>query len=344
MEKLIQLFSKNLVSESMKVVYEREFKGPEENRNIEIPMQRNKQMEVVRIWFSGPGNNAPQWGYLRYDKRISISRMFHFEIYWLVCDAWHMEDFVNQLYRRCLNFSLRIVQIPEFFCTSNLCVHPYRAQPYIPFVPNESFRMVGSLYPSPISLFENLFIKLNVNSWIKDDPQVTDWKPLGISSSSSEGKSNLTESLKNADASLPKPPGGGLSSLESKKKNLPDIKISTYKRNPQSKTETATNLLHNAYYGRIFSQPPPTSKNPPDRQYMHRNGFAALRIGSEGIVWLLNTSARVNDINISADEKKLCVSRSLEKLTNKLAAFSVSYDIMIDIIEEIIKAKTSSNY
>ena len=64
--------------------------------------------------------------------------VYHVEVHWLTADSHVVDDFVNQLFRRAAQWGLRMVQIPEFFCTENLQVHPYRAQPYlgIPPCPN----------------------------------------------------------------------------------------------------------------------------------------------------------------------------------------------------------------
>jgi hypothetical protein len=103
----------------------------------------------VKFWLRRPSTNgsgsgsgsggadnhdSPQWAYLRCEDTYSMRKVFHLEIYWIVCIASLMDDFVNMLFRRCGSWGLRLIQIPEFFCVANLQMHPFRGNPQI-FVP-----------------------------------------------------------------------------------------------------------------------------------------------------------------------------------------------------------------
>ena len=96
-----------------------------------------------------------------------------------------------------------------------------------------------------------------------------------------------------------------------------------------------------------------------DRQYMHRLGFACVRVHLEmGFVWLLNSAPRISDINWSTEEKKgmlrhlyfscayvyfyleskfhIIVGKAMEKLHNLVSftnSVSVCYDIALEIVE-----------
>ena len=81
---------------------------------------------------------VPKWAFFKFSPTASVDFVYHIEIHWLTADSHVIDDFVNQLFRRAAQWGLRMVQVPEFFCTENLQVHPYRAQPYlgIPPCPN----------------------------------------------------------------------------------------------------------------------------------------------------------------------------------------------------------------
>merc|ERR1711907_896773 len=71
-----------------------------------------------------------------------------------------------------------------------------------------------------------------------------------------------------------------------------------------------------------------------DRQYMHRIGFACVRVHLEmGFVWLLNSTPRISDINWSTEEKK---GKAMEKLHNLISFTNIAslcYDIVLEISE-----------
>ena len=44
--------------------------------------------------------------------------------------------------------------------------------------------------------------------------------------------------------------------------------------------------------------------SPQDRQYMHRQGIACVRVGAFGFVWLLNSGTRVSVVNSAGQERQ----------------------------------------
>ena len=131
--------------------------------------------------------------------------MYHLDVRWIACDSWLMDEFVNILFRKCASLGIRIVQTSEFFCTANLHLHPFRAQPYIPLHMPETMHKVNirrpssSLsqitatttatdddnnvtYPDIVKLAERFYFQANVADWIVDNDQKTDWKALGLES------------------------------------------------------------------------------------------------------------------------------------------------------------------
>jgi hypothetical protein len=318
--------------EVIKISYEKDSKASEDvNRNLSD--NPRKQTDSVKLWFSGPVNDQPKWSYLRYDKKASMTKMFHFELHWFVCDAWLMEDFVNYLYRRCSSFGLRIVQVPESFYTPNLRIHPFRAQLYVPILTNEKLKSIVSLYPtrSPVTVMENLFIRSESEKWIRDDPQYTDWKTIDAPAvlPVEHGKSQLSDMLSDLGH---KPTGNSLTlQSTSSRRSLPDIKLSAVRRNTSNHQEQ--NVMK-SYYGKIGIVTTTSAKSTPSRQYMHRNGFAALRVGTEGVVWLLNTSAKVNDINTPIEEKRTIALSAYKQFSERCMITSLCVEITIEIIEE----------
>jgi hypothetical protein len=109
-------------------------------------------------------------------------------------DSWTIDDFVTLFFRRCSKLGLKLVQIPEYFCGSNLQVHPYRAQPYIPpALPDAQMKDLvrrvssdaGSSFSEAASDFldpklRSLYLEKCVlfdrpQEWLRDDDRRTDW-------------------------------------------------------------------------------------------------------------------------------------------------------------------------
>lgn len=78
-----------------------------------------------------------------------------------------------------------------------------------------------------------------------------------------------------------------------------------------------------------------------DRQYMHRMGFASVRIAARGFIWLLNSTPKVSDINLSNDEKRGKAMDKLGDLANLCGSISVVYDVLLCIIEEALDRTNS---
>ena len=79
----------------------------------------------------------------------------------------------------------------------------------------------------------------------------------------------------------------------------------------------------------------------PDRQYMHRCGFAAVRVAKNGFVWLLNGGPRVNEI--SNEEKKYDLNKSFSEFNEKCSLISYCYELVIETIENSFKIVGNSN-
>ena len=56
-----------------------------------------------------------------------------------------------------------------------------------------------------------------------------------------------------------------------------------------------------------------SSASAQDRQYMHRQGIACVRVGAFGFVWLLNSGTRVSVVNSAAAERERKEEKEKEK-------------------------------
>ena len=66
---------------------------------------------------------------------------------------------------------------------------------------------------------------------------------------------------------------------------------------------------------------------------MHRMGFASVRVAAEGFIWLLNSTPKVSDINLSNDEKRGMAMDKLSELVVFCDSVSVAYEQVLAIVE-----------
>jgi hypothetical protein len=234
----------------------------------------------AKIWMTAPPHENPKWIYARYDVRFSPVKVFHIEFHWITGDAFAIEDFVNQWFRRATKLGLKLVEVPEYFCESNLQVHPFRAQPYIPVsLPQSDLEQCPGLGERlrDISLssrsmhVERVVLLDNPGVWIRDDDRKTDWNNYGQFDQD-------TDSL----LSSPKPLG-----------NIVD-ELAASKLAANAAVAGGAGAGGGGGIGSLGGQARRTQKRALDRQYMHRSGLACVRVvPTGGFVWLLNPSARV---------------------------------------------------
>jgi hypothetical protein len=142
-------------------------------------------------------------------------------------DSWTIDDFITLFFRRCSRLGLKLVQIPEYFCGSNLQVHPYRAQPFIPpALPEAQMKALVRDLPAPSeTLFSqavsdfldpklrSLYLEKCVlfdrpHEWLRDDDRGTDW-PAYLVDAAEEGAFSLTLGIAAAGG------GGGVAAANS---------------------------------------------------------------------------------------------------------------------------------
>eukprot|EP00605_Chrysophyceae_sp_TOSAG23-4_P001340 GSChrysophyteH1.ASY1.ANO1.1457.1 assembled CDS len=213
-----------------------------------IPARAPRQKQVqarahtVPIWLRAPlasdlGHNSkdilrdhnqkssrPEWAFLKYDASVSVHRVFLIELHWLVCDSWVMDKLVSLLFRRCSSWQLKLAQIPEYFMSANLQLHPYRGQPYLavpkttsmpPVIRHkykldqvlggnekESYGIIleNPAYPSAVDLVERLFLRVRGKAWIEDEARRTNWSELGLTNPDYRHRISNTYSNVTSDA------------------------------------------------------------------------------------------------------------------------------------------------
>ena len=77
----------------------------------------------------------------------------------------------------------------------------------------------------------------------------------------------------------------------------------------------------------------------PDRQYMHRQAVACVRVGACGFVWLLNSSARVNDLGgMGKDDLRKIAVDGLRGLEGVCEGVGVVSGVVVDVVEWAMRA------
>ncbi len=305
--------------------------------NIETKSTNNsKNYNVVKIWLQGPNHSNPKWAFFKYDGCASMNRAFKLEFHWLACDSWLMDDFVNILHRRCTSWSLRMAQIPEFFCTSNLQVHPFRAQPYIQ-VPStfvNNVHMSGLWSITAVLLVESLYFKDDKTEWIEHQEQHTDWEGLGLPVpyyNDTSGNKNMN-ATKKVTSSLSLNLSGDNVGRSFSPSNTFSVSLL---HEVESSIAINSSITANNYSKPFVGNTIRRSRTTTDRQYMHRKGFACVRIGAQGFVWLLNSAGRVSDLNV-VTTKELAMKK-LHELKKFSEMIGIIYDILIETFENSMK-------
>jgi hypothetical protein len=154
----------------------------------ETPMDSKISTNIIRLWLPTPSNDNYNWVTLRYDSVASINRVYHLEVHWVACEAYLVDEFVNTLFIRCRNWQLRLVQIPEYFVTANLNIHPYRSQPYISLQSMLPQTMKSKYHRPLVHFIEWDYFQGQPSEWLEDNKQFTNWAELGLNDPKSESK------------------------------------------------------------------------------------------------------------------------------------------------------------
>tara|TARA_A100001015_G_scaffold239564_1_gene272897 strand:+ start:204 stop:6080 length:5877 start_codon:yes stop_codon:yes gene_type:complete len=252
----------------------------------------------VILWVAQPNTDDPKWIYLTYDTLVHSDRVFHLTFQWVKCDSWNVDELTNHVFRRCTNWGLRLAQIPEYFCESNLAIHPFRAQPWIPVDQLDANLTTNLGYETATIVVERLFFADVKRSqhWCRDKYQKTDWTFLGDEYKEGAGEIPINASWNNSNAEQP---------------------ININRRAGIRSVHIPKQLPRNA-------------------QYMLRACLASVRVGRKGFVWLMNSTTRVSDVPLSNDEKKVTVNKNFEDLKQSTQSIGICYSLTVEIIENSI--------
>lgn len=351
LEKLVAFFQKYCQeTEQMIISMDRTYSASDDATYTSVPSASARpaaRANVVRIWLKPPHTATPKWAFLKHDAATSIRRAFHLELHWLVADSWLLDDFVNVMFRRCSAWGLRIAQVPEFFCSAKLQVHPFRAQPYIP-VPLWSAKLpelnsghresnlaaLSALgYSSPVKFVEKFFFVDRPDRWIEDDSRATDWQALGLPSPEYSQDFVTRPSIGINSSSLSKAMRQDIAPFSF-------LSDSILRSNHKSASGNSRGIAsgvsasseHPSRAAAIVNEARKRRANL-DRQYMHRMAYACVRVGAMGVVWLLNSSARLNDVGHNKDEVRSQAMATLKELQSYCNAVGFVSGMLIDIIE-----------
>jgi hypothetical protein len=255
----------------------------------------------LKIWLAGgpkqPALSSPQWAYLVCPKTYSAHRVFHLRLEWIVCIGGLLEKLVSAIFRRFSALPLRIIEVPEYYCSSDLQVHPFRAPPIF-----RNSATTSNCFPPMSAVVERLLLTDLHPDWISDQRQETKWESCGVTSPSPQ----------KVAASFAPATGAATGPNEVRNSRL-----------------RATNISGGGAYltmrrgTRVF-----------DKQFMHRKGYAVLRIGKDAIAWLPCSVPRVSDCQTSKEESLLV----LRNFSESYARVALCLETALWILELSLKA------
>ncbi|RYH30077.1 hypothetical protein EON65_06335 [archaeon] len=277
------------------------------NRFSSVYRQCQRGYSTARLYMRGPKHANPNWLFFKYERNLYSCKAFHFEMHWTVCDSWLIDEYINLLFRRCSKWGLRVVQTPEYFTTSNLSIHPFKALPYIQLP--ESIHRVPNSHSSALRVVERLVFGRS-QGWIFDSEQTTDWSNIGLAPPNySDRDRDFAFELESSAASdavtpnsnyvVPTPTQGVFSALTRTlrmvfKKSDEDPGILSMSADSPSPDIYPTSTNSPALGGNgLFGMKNSNVKL--DRQYVHVTGLAVVRMAANGFIWFHNATARVTE-------------------------------------------------
>ena len=148
-----------------------------------------------KIYLPNASDTNSKWIILRVDNTIYSNKCLHFDLYWIACDSWLIDEFINTLYIRCRSWNLRCIQIPEVFVAPNLYIHPYRPQQYI-LLSNQYHKH----HNTDISICKQeymvkYYFECINTEWIRDHDQKTDFSTVPIFAKISQKQAEIKAEL-----------------------------------------------------------------------------------------------------------------------------------------------------
>jgi hypothetical protein len=266
------------------------------------------------------------------------------------------------MYRRCSKWSLRLVQIPEYFTTSNLSVHPFKALPHLQL--QDCVTKIPTAHSSPMRLLERCIFGRS-QGWIFDSEQSTEWSKIGITPPNyadrdrdlleelaSNSLTSSTSSASNSSTGLSA--GDSSKSLSSWSRTFQRMVFK--KSDGQSDPVDSSNAAVNTSPTDLGFKP---SGPRLDRQYVHVSGLAVARIAANGFIWMQNTNTRLSDTSTAAtqtvgagsekalmalsksfattnDDRNAQIVQMMQQLEVYCAIGVDCYEIILSVVDEVL--------
>ncbi|CAM9371227.1 unnamed protein product [Discosporangium mesarthrocarpum] len=214
------------------------------------------------------------------DKTVSVKRITHLDVRWLVCSGARVTKFVETLKRHAGNLELNIVQVPE--CVRGLItVHPLVTHSYLE-VESAAVRAIVE---------EKLCSELD---YVRDADVHTDWKEFGVESLVPDVAAPLQPFRSPASSPMLSPapapsssprPSGLTITLEAQAA----AKSSGAESRGQRRAEAKAATLGGSGACKGTGGERPNSAR--DRAYGHRTGKGFVRVAPKGFVFIHNFHA-----------------------------------------------------
>lgn len=248
-------------------------------------------------------------------------------------------------------------------------LHPFRLHPFIsvPILEESSLftgqDVVGiekdlrSEYVPTVNKLEKWLLIECKSEWIPDDNQTTNWSAIGLNEPDCDmGKvcPNLVTQFKRKVVIDPQ------ATVEDCGEQMFCNSLHIEMASPQEYIARSADHARNSrniaskQFGDmskidqpLYSKPPPILQRRQkrhvhyDRQYMQRMGYAAVRIGASGFLWLESSVPKANDSTTSSsDEKKeICAFKQFD-FRKKCSSHQICYELVILILETSMLKKT----
>jgi hypothetical protein len=69
---------------------------------------------------------------------------------------------------------------------------------------------------------------------------------------------------------------------------------------------------------------------------VHRSGYASVRLGPEGFVWMPNMAPRTSETNTSIEERRESATATLRELESFCEACGICYSLLTDLVDNCL--------
>ena len=188
-----------------------------------------------------------------------------------------------------------------FYFASNDAINSFQIHPFRP-LPRVNLPFADPhQYSSCVLVVERLFFIERSGTWVADGAYLTDWRNLGTAP-----PEYVHEDMSSND-------GRGKTTIS-------------------ALSDSISLLGAMSKRGERGSRPPRV----PDRQYIHRTGYAAVRLGPQGFIWMPNLAPRASESITTVEEKREIANSTLSELDAFCEKCGICFMILIDVIERSV--------